>query len=194
MSEPFMDRDPARTGLHARLRGEPDDFIISNYWAQEFTEVENVTCADTADELHILTSALNLRCQGQIDPAYIEAQIAHEAEHAAAARAVGFSRIRYGLGEWIERRTDGDVVTVTTHWQVMVFHVAPLRPVSKLAYAFIVAAPACLSAGDLEALRDMGYRDTEDVAARIRSLTLPPRPDVPPPPVLRVRLPVTPAG
>jgi len=162
-----VDHLPDRVDLHARLRYEPDDTLLDG-WGRNFAEVENVTTADTLEELHVLTRALNDRCQGQIDPAYIEAQIAHEAEHAAAARAVGFSRTRYGLGEWVERRTEGDVLTVITRWQVMVFHVAPVRPVSKLAYAAIIAAPARLSAGDVESLRDMGYRHAEDVAARIR--------------------------
>jgi hypothetical protein len=171
MTEPFVDRRRDRVSLHGRLRDRPDNFVIDGYWARGFAEVENVTPAGTPEELRVLMHALNDRCQGQIDLDYLEAQIAHEAEHAAAACAVGFGRIRYGLGEWIERHADDGAVTVTTRWQVMVFHVDPLRPVSKLAYAAIVAAPARLSAGDAEALRDIGYRDAEDVATRIREFS-----------------------
>src|SRR6185312_11654529 len=169
MTAAFMDLAPERVSLHHGLQGKADDYIIGG-WDDDFAADEHVTCAATTDELRELTRGLNERCQWQIDPAYIEAQIAHEAEHADAALAVGFSRVRYGLGEWVERRMEGDVLAVTTRWQVMVFHVAPVRPVTKLAYASIVAAPACLSAGDAQALVDMGYRDAAEVADRLAAM------------------------
>lgn len=59
---------------------------------------------------------------------------------------------------------------MTTHWQVLAVSVAPVRPVTKLMVAAVHAAPTRLTAGDVAALREMGYRDAADVAERISLL------------------------
>lgn len=69
----------------------------------------------------------------------LEEQINHEQEHAAAARAVGFTRIGYGLAH---RAVPGDGGTPTLEWQLFTQFAAPSRPVTKLAVAAIAAAPA----------------------------------------------------
>jgi hypothetical protein len=119
------------------------------------------------DGLRELATALNASCQWDIDQDYIEGQVRHEQEHAAAALAAGFTKVRYGLFVRRTRREVPGGVDVQTDWRMMLEHAAPSGPVTKLAYASIVAAPARLSAGDAEALRDMGYRDAADVARRI---------------------------
>jgi hypothetical protein len=162
--------DVDRAGLHAALSDDVDDAIVTN-WATEFTDDPYMTPAETLDDLRILVAELNSRCQGQIDPGYIEEEIGHEDEHAAAARAVGFSKVRYGLMvRRYQRNTPEGGVEVLTRWRVLIQHVAPVGPISKLAYATVVAAPSRLSDADAAALRDMGYRDAGDAAARVRTL------------------------
>jgi hypothetical protein len=167
---PYVDKSPGRVSLHAKLRSAPDDAVITG-WAEDFGDYPNVTYADTPDGLRTLAAILNAECQGQIDPHYIEEQICHEGQHADAARAAGFTKIRYGLGVWRERRDLDIGYEITTRWQVLMEHVAPVRPFTKLMYAAITAAPTRLSAGDEAALREMGYRDAADVAARVRLLS-----------------------
>jgi hypothetical protein len=167
---PYLDRTPGRIALHARLRDAPDDAQIIG-WADDFADYPGVTYADTADGLRALAAILNAECRGGIDPDYIEEQIGHEDQHASAAREAGFSKIRYGLGVWRERRDLDTGHEVTTRWQVCIEYVAPLRPFTKLMYAAITAAPGRLSAGDEAALREMGYRDAADVVARVRLLS-----------------------
>jgi hypothetical protein len=164
---PYLDRTPGRVDLHAKLRDAPDDAVLVG-WAQDFTDYPGVTYADTTDGLRALAAILNAECGGEIDPEYIEDQIRHEDQHAEAAREAGFARIRYGLGVWRERRELEIGYEVTTRWQVCMEHVAPRRPFAKLAYAAITAAPSRLSDGDESALREIGYRDAADVAARLR--------------------------
>lgn len=165
-----MDKVADRVTIHAALRDAPDDALVTG-WAADLTDHPNVTYAESLDELRALAANLNEECEGQIDPDYIEDQIRHEGQHAAAARAVGFGKVRLGLGVWrSERLLDGGGRQVTTNWQVFVEHAAPVRAVTKLAYAAIVAAPARLSAGDADALREMRYRDAADVAERISAL------------------------
>lgn len=164
-----MDGHHDRVTIHAALADAPDDAAVTG-WASEVSDDPNVTYVDTVAELRALTAELNAQCQGQISTDYIEEQISHEAEHAAAARAVGFSKIRYGLGVWRKERLADGSREVTTNWQVLIVHVAPVKPVTKLSYAAIVAAPRRLSAGDAAGLREIGYRDAADVAGRIRSL------------------------
>lgn len=166
---PYVDKSPGRVALHAKLRDAPDDALIFG-WAEDFTDYPNVTYADTPAGLRLLVADLNAECQGDIDPDYIEDQIRHEDDHAEAAREAGFSKIRYGLGIWRERRDLDIGYQVTTRWQVLMEHVAPVRPFTKLMYAEITAAPRRLSVGDEAALREMGYRDAADVAARIGRL------------------------
>lgn len=153
--------------LHARLRDAPDDAEITG-WALDLADEPFVTTAPDLDGLRKLGAELNESCQGDIDPVYLESQMLHEHEHAVAAALAGFTKVRYGL--YVRReRTDlpGGGYTVATHWQARIHHAAPSGPVTKLAYAGIVAAPCRLSAGDEEALRAMGYRGAEDVRERM---------------------------
>lgn len=156
-------------GLHALLRDAPDDALLTG-WAEDFTDSEHVTCAGDLDGLRRLAAELNESCQGDIDPAYLESQVLHEHEHAQIARLAGFAKVRYGMYVRREREDlPGGGYTVTTYWQARFEHAAPSGPVTKLAYAAIAAAPCRLSAGDKEALRDMGYRDAADVHDRLRA-------------------------
>lgn len=151
--------------LHAALRDRPDGTLIG--WDDDFTDDPDTTYAPSPDGLRALAAKLNASCQWQIDPAYIEDQIRHEQEHAAAAVAAGFTKIRYGL---FVRRASREIlggVEASTDWHMCACHAAPARPVTKLAYASIVAAPVRLSEGDAQALRDMGYGDAADVARRM---------------------------
>jgi hypothetical protein len=150
------------------LRELPDNALTTG-WDEEFKDIPDTAYASSPDGLRELAAALNASCQHDIDPDYIESEIRHEQEHAVAALAAGFTKIRYGL--YVHRtRHPGSrpgSFTVETRWQMLVEHVAPSGPVTKLVYASITAAPSVLSDGDAQALRDMGYRDAADVARRI---------------------------
>lgn len=152
--------------LHALLREAPDDALVVG-WPEHFGDVPDVTWTSSPDGLRELGAELNASCEWQIDPDYIEDQVRHEQQYAGAALAAGFTKVRYGL---FVRREYSDVpggVNVETGWQMMAAHAAPAGPVTKLAYASIVAAPARLSDGDEEALRVMGYTDAAAVARRL---------------------------
>jgi hypothetical protein len=94
-----------------------------------------------------------------LDPADFEDDITHETEHAVAAQALGCtSRFTFTVAPL----RDGV-------WYSVPGHVYTSRkPLSKLALAAIAAAPSSLSDGDLADLHRMGYKDTDDVAERIR--------------------------
>ena len=98
-----------------------------------------------------------------LDLADFEGDITHEAEHAAAARALGCtSRFIFTVAPIRDSAPDGA-------WYSVPGHVYTSRkPLSKLALAAIAAAPSWLSEGDLADLHRMGYRDADDVAGRIR--------------------------
>jgi hypothetical protein len=156
--------------LHVQLRDAPDDAQVIG-WAEDFTDCEHVTYAPDLDGLRKLAAELNASCQGDIDPAYLENQVLHEHAHAEAARATGFAKVRYGMYVRREREgLPGGGYSVATHWRARIEHAAPWGLVTKLAYARIVAAPCRLSAGDEKALREMGYRDAEDVRDRLNRL------------------------
>lgn len=156
--------------LHALLRDAPDDALVTG-WDEEFTDYEHTAYAPDLDGLRELAAELSASCQGDIDPDYLEGQVLHEHEHAEAARAAGFAKVRYGLYTRREREDlpDGGY-SVTTHWQTRIEHAAPSGPVTKLAYAGILIAPCRLSPGDEKGLRVMGYRDAEDVRERLDRL------------------------
>lgn len=161
--------DHPSADLHALLHEAPDNALTVG-WPEDFRDIPDVTWTSSPDGLRELAADLNVSCQHDIDPGYIESEVRHEHEHALAALAAGFTKVRYGL---LVRRTSRKVpggTDVETAWRMMVTHAAPSGPVTKLAYASITAAPAVLSAGDAEALRDMGYEDAADVARRIRGL------------------------
>jgi hypothetical protein len=92
------------------------------------------------------------------DLSFLEDQIPHEMEHAAAARALGcISHFTFSM------------IPRPGGWHALPGHQWASRgPLSKLAIAAIAAAPAQLSLDDLTDLRRMGYRDAADVADRIR--------------------------
>lgn len=97
-----------------------------------------------------------------LNPADYEDDIAHEAEHAAAARAIGCAS--HFLFKTAPHPVRHDV------WCTVTVHVyASREPLTKLAVASIAAAPSQLSASDLADLYCMGYRDVDDVAARIQA-------------------------
>ncbi|MET9260344.1 hypothetical protein [Amycolatopsis sp. NPDC004079] len=139
-------------------------------WSTKFRDFPDVTWAGTLDDLRVFMVELIDEHRGRIDDGFFEQQLRHADEQATAARAVGFSKVRYGLLVRpckIARRADG-TWDRSLFWQVCMQYVAPTRPVTKLAYAAVVAAPRLLSDGDASALRVMGYRDAADVARRIR--------------------------
>lgn len=157
--------------LHELLAQVEDDTRLDGF-REEFggdeaslTGADTITWADTAQGLLDLTRDLTARFDNPVDPDYIAEQVRHEDEHAAVARTVGFRRIRYGL--LVRERPGASPGSIRVDWKLCIQQVAPSRPVTKLLYAAIVAAPRCLSADDVEALRVMGYRDADDVARRI---------------------------
>jgi hypothetical protein len=143
--------------LHALLRPAADDALVTG-WSEDFRDLPDTTWTSSPDGLRELAESLNESCQWGIDPGYLESQVQHEQQHAARALAVGFTKIRYGLFVHRTRTDTPGGYTVATDWRMMVNHAAPAGPVTKLAYASIVSAPVKLSAGDEQALRDMGYQ------------------------------------
>lgn len=145
----------AAMGL-AAARDLPDDGL--GRVPSEFRDDPDVMYASTLEGMRgVIREAARLH--PWISVAACEADIAHEAEHAAAARMIGCAS-RFGLK--VGRTGAGATYTVMVH------EFARPGMMTKLAFASMAAAPARLSEGDLADLRAMGYRDAEDVAARIR--------------------------
>lgn len=144
------------------LRGLPDDALVPVPPGFE-QEVPGGTYAATPEELRrVLGESTGPYGFPDLDPADYEDQIAHEAEHAAAARAIGCdSRFLFLRGQHPAR---------ANVWYNVTCHVYAARfPLTKLAIAAIAAAPSWLSASDLADLHCMGYQGSADVAGRIRA-------------------------
>lgn len=139
------------------LRDLPDDAVVH---VTRYTDLPHRRYADTAEGLRRLIHEM-LATSPTADFDAYEDQIAHELEHAAAARALGCtSRFYFNLSPHPDVRWLW--VCYTGHQYIC------REPLTKLAVAAIAAAPAWLSEGDLADLRSLGYRDAEDVADRIR--------------------------
>lgn len=145
------------------LRDLPDDAPVRVPPGFEEEEVPDGTYAATLEELRrVIGESAGPYGFPDLDPADYEDQIAHEAEHAAAARAIGCdSRFLFRRGQHPAR--DDVWYDVTVHVYAASF------PLTKLAVAAIAAAPSRLSESDLADLHCMGYQDAADVAARIRA-------------------------
>lgn len=123
-----------------------------------FTDVPYAKYASTPEGLRSLIIE-TLAPFPHADLSFLQTEIQHEAQHDAAARALGCTtRFAFSMIPLPDRS-----------WQALPGHQwASERMLTKLAIASIAAAPACLSVNDRADLRSMGYRDAEDVAARIR--------------------------
>lgn len=141
----------------AWLRSVPDDHPVN--CAMEFDDNPGSLYAATADGLRELAREIGGAVGGWNNPDYVESQVRHEQAHAEVARAAEFTKIRYGL--YVGRTPLGFC------WQMTAQTVAPASPVSKLVRAALYAAPEELSADDLAAIQDMGYRDAADVHSRL---------------------------
>ena len=160
LDQEIIKRSHAASRL-ALLRDLPDDALVRVPPGFE-EEVPDGTYAATLEDLRrVIGESTGPYGFPDLDPANYEDQIVHEAEHAAAARAIGCdSRFLFKRGRHPAR---ADVwYHVTVHMYAASF------PLTKLAVAAIAAAPTWLSESDLADLHCMGYQDAADVAARIR--------------------------
>lgn len=144
----------------ALLRDLPNDVLVRV--PPGFEEVLDGTYADTMEDLRrVIGDSTGPYGFPDLDPADYEDQVEHEAEHAAAARAIGCdSRFLFRRGQHPAR--DDVWYNVTVHVYAASF------PLTKLAIAAIAAAPSWLSESDIADLHCMGYQDAVEVATRIR--------------------------
>jgi hypothetical protein len=154
------DQTPPAASDYAALRDLPDYAMVDV--SAEFSDVPHaIGYADSPAGLLPIIRAIPASYPAATEAhlAMLEAEILHEAEHAAAASALGCSS-RFCIT--MTPLPGGGVHARPCHSCVS------SRPLSKLALASITAAPSRLSPDDLADLRDMGYRDADDVAERIR--------------------------
>lgn len=155
-----------KAGRDSPLAGIPDDTVLDfPEYPHNPVILPNTRLFDSPEELR---NAAPSKLSGHSTSPYLDRGwgISHELEHAAAARAVGYTKILYGLYHNPEAGPGEEAI------RLFMWSGAPSRPVTKLAIATVTAAPALLSPGDLETLRAMGYRGAADVAARVRELAL----------------------
>ena len=153
-----------KAGRDSPLVGLPDDTILDSPENPAKPVIHpNTRLFSSLEELR---SAAPSRLGGHSTSAYLEWAISHEQEHAAASRAVGYTKLLYGLYHNPEAE-QGELAL-----QLGVWPGAPSRPVTKLAMATVTAAPGRLSPDDRALLQAMGYRDAADVARRVRELAL----------------------
>jgi hypothetical protein len=147
----WTDRDAAL----ARFQRASDETMIRV--AEEFRDLPHTRYAgDPEDFRHLIREMLRTT---SLAPGSFDDSIPHEMEHAAAAQAFGCAT-RFAFS--VVPLPDGLCrCYASTEW------ISP-RPVSKLAMAAFIAAPAVPSDGDLRDLLLMGYLDAADVAERIR--------------------------
>jgi hypothetical protein len=143
------------------LRDLPDDAPVRIRAGFE-EEIPYGTYASTLEELRrVIGESTGPYGFPDLDPADYDDDIAHEAEHAAAARAIGCD------SRFLFKRAPHPARADT--WYSVTVHVyASREPLTKLAIASIAAAPSWLSDTDLADLHCMGYIDAADVAARIQ--------------------------
>lgn len=127
----------------------------------------NVVTVGTAEQLEQLTTAYREVAStigfslGPVDTVGPR----HEAEHAAAALALGADRVEYGIKfAHVVIGIDADVATLALHVQLFM---SPTITTTKLGFAAILAAPSVPSKSDTAALQAMGYTGVEDVAKRV---------------------------
>lgn len=181
MNSPLDSGTLARATLlqAARL---PDDAIADD-GAATFQSDPNTTWTRSPAAFHTMIREFVLT-EFDTEPAGWENSVTHEMQHAVAARAAGYTDIRYGLSVWRNHPATG-----LTMWQPRMACHVPQRPVTKLALASVYAAPDTPSDTDLETLRAAGYDGIADVAARIaaRNRETTTRPLVMPPSCHRIR-------
>lgn len=143
--------------LDPRVQGLPDDAPLPVPAAFP-ADVPDTWYASTPSELRrVIREVMEVRLPDE-DPAEQDPDIEHEAEHAAAAQALGCT-VRFGF----------TVAPFGSVWSWgSSIQICRGGPLPKLAFAAIAAAPARLSDGDLHDLRNLGYQDAADVADRIR--------------------------
>ena len=158
-----------RVSYGSPLADVPDDTVIDD-WPTRLVKSKGVYLFNSSRQLRYLARGLlRLRYRQPPDAASLDDRISHEEEHAAAARAVGFTKTAYGFAPQMD---PFGVIPYPLGVQLFMHPLAPSRPVTKLGLATILAAPASPSPGDLAQLQAMGYQGAADVAARVKELAL----------------------
>ena len=137
----------------------------------EFTDLPATKYCATPDGLRDLFGELNIRFGGTIGADKIEKEIAGAESAAAAAQALGYRKIRFGLQVTDSQGKPAAAEVPSTHFKVTTEFRDPARPVPKIGMGCIAAAHVRHGA-PADNLRDLGYRDVEDVAIRARAYTV----------------------
>jgi len=96
------------------------------------------------------------------DQRYIQFTIDHELEHAQAAEMLGATSIRFYVSFYVANAVHGFRQIIP---QAGVG--AAYDDITKLAYIAATARPTVLSPGDINKIRAFGYKDVNDVYARL---------------------------
>lgn len=155
-----MARELDDTTIFDRLYLESDDYVVPNDFNTLPDMPEGTLIFDALEDFSDALRA-HFGRYPSLEPTQVQQKINHEAAHALAAKAAGFSIVVYGLSI---------VKDVNGYPRKSRFHVSPLLPerdITKLALASIAAAPAKPSGKDLSALGLMGYSGVQDVAERV---------------------------
>lgn len=157
VERPFTDEESR--GSWKGLAEMPDDAIACVPGSlEDLPELPGATYAADIRGLRRIVREFTTRNYGWAEGSLL-AEIPHEQEHAAAAQALGCrSRFFFRVAP---TEGGGRGACLGHSWVAR-------APMTKLAVASIAAAPSYLSAGDLNDIRRMGYRDADDVAGRIR--------------------------
>ncbi len=134
-----------------------DDFDQLPGRLDEPEEGDGLLKVANAAELAFALSTTNEFHIGSFTTASILDKLEHERQHAAAAVSLGLQAIhalRFKL------LADGNLGVKPTTIPIG-------EPVTKLGFAAMIAHPRRLSASDHRKLQFLGYRDVQDIAARI---------------------------
>lgn len=152
-----------------RLAEMPDGAHLPEQ-SREFTDLPATRYCATPGGLRDLLGELNVRFGGTIGRDKIEKELAGAQSAAAADQALGYRKIRFGLQVTASQGKPAADGVPPTHFKVITEFRDPAWPVPKIGLGCIAAAHVRHGApGDN--LRDLGYRDLEDVAARARAYT-----------------------
>jgi hypothetical protein len=147
----------------SEYRYAPDNHVID----RPFDTVPNLQTTsiasnfvDSPNELEDILIAFGERFVNNLNPERVTLKVAHEHSHGIASHLAGFSVIKYELAYF-------DNGNGAVDWIVHTSPLHPIRDITKLSFASIVAAPFRMSLSDKEQLDLLGYSSTWDIARKV---------------------------
>lgn len=149
---------------YAKYAGAPD--LEPIHLNPTFTDEAHAAYTDV-DEPHGLTALVDAYGDiGGMTVSHFEESVSHEYEHWEAAQRLGATAGRFGIRFAYGERAD---FPGCNSYSQLFLQVHSLHT-TKIGLAILATFPEKPSEGDMGAVRNMGYRDVDDIAQRAQHL------------------------